>query len=52
MFSRKEGVKDKYDEDLELTFGFGNKKVIRDLDKSIFDKIRKCEPDWKEFKRG
>lgn len=50
--SRKEGVKDKYGEDLELTFLFGNKKVIRDLDKSIFDKIRKCELDWKEFKRG
>lgn len=45
-------MKDKYDEDQELAFGFGKKRVIRDLDKSIFDKIRKCEPDWKEFKGG
>lgn len=52
VFSRKGGVKHKYAEDQELAFGFGNKRVIRDIDKSIFNRIRKCEPDWKEFKRG
>lgn len=45
VFSREEGVKEKYDEDQELAFGSGNKKVLRDLDKSTLDKIRKCEPD-------
>ena len=45
-------MKHKYNEDQELAFGFGNKRVIRDLDKNLFDKIRKSEPDWKEFLRG